>query len=98
MRITKITDKYDFYQDGDYYILDLGNIIKGEDTTTELLLEGFNNPTLAGGCSCVSKTKNVLNETQVKYTLKYTLCERDVNKSLSDKVNNINIKIKGKCQ
>lgn len=98
MTITKITDKYDFYQEGGDFILNFGKIKKGEDTTTEILLEGYNNPTLVGGCSCVSKSKEVLNENQVKYTLKYTLCERDINKILNDKENKINIKIKGQCQ
>ena len=97
MKITKTTEKYDFYQEEDYYVLNLGEIKKGEDTTTHLLLEGYKNPTLVGGCSCVSKSKEVLNEGQVKYILKYTLCERDINKTLNDKENNINIKIKGSC-
>jgi len=98
MKITKITDKYSFYKEGEGYILNLGTIRKGEDTKVELLFEGFEGLNLKGGCSCVTKTKTDLEEGKVKYTLKYTLCERDIIKTLTCTKNNINIKIIGKCR
>ncbi len=95
--ITKTTDKYSFHQENGEYVLNFGTIKKGDDTSTDLLLEGYNNPTLTGGCSCVKKEKKVLEDSKVKYTLKYTLCERSILKTLEDISNNIKIKIIGKC-
>ena len=60
MKITKITDKYSFYKEGEGYTLNLGTIRKGEDTKVELLFEGFEDLNLKGGCSCVTKTKTDL--------------------------------------
>lgn len=97
MQVTKKTDKYTLLKDGSNYILNLGQIKKGDDTTTVLLFEGFTDLNLKGGCSCVTKTKKEIGNGDVEYTIKYTLCEKTITKTLTCNKNNITIKIIGSC-
>jgi len=58
----KITDnKYTFYQNGEDYILNLGSIVRGEDTTTELLFENVEDVdklVINSTCGCTSADRN----------------------------------------
>ena len=65
MKITKLTDKYTFYQDGDNYILTLGEIKKGDDTTTELLFEEVEDVTkltVKKTCGCTTLGREEVNK------------------------------------
>ena len=100
MTIKKTTDKYDFYQEDNYYVLDLGNIKKGEDTTTVLLFEDINNLKVTTTCGCTATDKKELGDNKVEYKVSYNKCESTFSKTLNCENNNTNflIKIKGKCQ
>lgn len=104
MEIKKISDKYDFYQEGANYVLNLGGIKNGEDTTTELNVSGFEDPKLllvksTCGCTVVSPTINTDKTVSVK--VKYNECGSSFTKVLEILYNNVKvgiIKIKGTCR
>lgn len=104
MKVKKLTEKYLFYQEGVDYILNLGSINKGEDTTTELLFEGVNSPqktTIKPKCGCTVVDKVILDSNSFSIKIKYTQCE-----TIFTKIIVINegtqeaykIKIKGGCR
>jgi len=104
MEIKKISEKYNFYQEGANYVLDLGGIKNGEDTTTELNVSGFENPNLLTFhpvCGCTSSSKTVLEDLSVSIKLKYNNCDPSFAKVVEIKYDNKKvgiIKIKGTCR
>lgn len=76
MKITKITgNNYTFYQEGNDYVLSLGSIKRGEDTTTEILfeeVESSENTKLSPKCGCTLVDKNIINDTSFSAKIKYT--------------------------
>ena len=74
MKVKKTTEKYLFYQDGNDYILNLGGIKKGEDTTTELLfeeVESSKNTKLSPKCGCTLVDKNIVSDSSFSAKIKY---------------------------
>lgn len=104
MEIKKVTDKYDFYQDGANYILNLGEIKNGEDTTTELIISGVENIALANissTCGCSTTNKTILSNGTASVKVKYKECASSFAKVLEITYNNVKtgiIKITGKCR
>ncbi len=105
MEITKTTEKYNFYKEGENYILDLGNIKRTENRETGLLFTGIEDSkaiTLKPGCQCTETTdKIIIDENTLSVKLTYNDCDATIAKTVSIKYNNVNIgliKIKGKCQ
>ena len=104
MKVKKTTEKYLFYQDGNDYILNLGEIKKGEDTTTELLfeeVEDVKRTSVRALCGCTLVEKNILNENSFSIKVKYTHCETTYSKVVivnEGKPNAFKIKIKGSCK
>lgn len=99
MQITKTTDRYLFYKDGSDYILDLGSIKKGEDTTTVLLFEDVKGLQINPTCGCTIADRTELSDTKVSYKIKYTNCDSSFSKVLNcyNNKENFKIKIKGRC-
>ena len=104
MKVTKTTEKYLFYQDGNDYILNFGTIKKGEDTTTELLFEEVDNPkstAISPKCGCTLVDKNIISDNSFSIKVKYTQCETTFTKIVTvndGKSNSFKIKLSGKCQ
>lgn len=105
MKVTKTTkNDYLFYQDGVNYILNIGTIKKGDDTTTELLFEDVVNPqkvSVRVACGCTTVNKTILSQSSFSLAVKYTRCETSIDKTIvinEGKSDSIKIKIKGKCQ
>lgn len=104
MQINKLSEKYDFHQDGANYILNLGEIKKGEDTTTELIISGVEDPTLAfvkSTCGCTVVTPVIYPDKTVSVKVKYKECDSSFTKVLEVGYNNVKtgiIKITGKCK
>lgn len=100
MKITKLTDKYDFYQEDNYYVLNLGKIKKGENTTTTLLFEDVNNLKVTATCGCTATNRKELGDNKVEYTVSYNSCDSSFSKTLncSNNEDKFLIKIKGQCQ
>lgn len=102
MKITKTTTKYEFYKEGNDYILNLGKIKKGEDTTTELLFEEVDAVKLkvTATCGCTVADRTEVNNTTVRVSVKYKNCDPSFSKILNcyNNKENFKIKIKGKCQ
>ena len=104
MKVSKTTEKYLFYQDGSNYILNIGEIKNGEDTTTELLFEEVENvkgTTVTPKCGCTTTDKKVINNTSFSLEVKYTRCENVVDKVIvinEGKASSFKIRIKGSCK
>lgn len=105
MKVKKITEnKYTFYQNGNDYILNLGAMLRGEDTTTELLFEEVVNPqsvTVVAKCGCTATNKEVLSPTSFSVKVKYKECETSFSKIVvinEGKVDSFKIKITGSCR
>lgn len=103
MKVSKTTEKYTFYQDGSDYILTLGEIKKGDDTTTELLFEDVEDVTKLSvnkTCGCTTLGREEINKNTLKIAVKYTNCDPTFSKVINC-VNNkevFKIRIKGSCK
>ena len=104
MKVIKTTDKYTFYQDGNDYILALGEIKKGDDTTTGLLfekVEDVKGATVRALCGCTIVEKNIISENSFSIQVKYTQCDPTYSKVViinEGKPNGFKIRIKGSCK
>ncbi len=100
MQITKKTEKYNFYQEGKDYILNLGSIKRGEDTTTVLHFQNTNGLTVNSTCGCTVADKKQLEDGSIEYSIKYKNCDSSFSKILNcyNNKENFKIKIKGTCQ
>lgn len=103
MKVRKTTEKYLFYQDGNDYILNLGGIKKGEDTTTELLfeeVENVKNLSVKKTCGCTTLGREEVDKNTLKILIKYTHCENPISKTVVCQNNkeSFKIKIKGSCR
>ena len=104
MKVSKVGEKYLFYQDGGDYVLGLGTIKKGEDTTTEILFEEVVNPkliTVTAKCGCTTTDKVVLTENSFSVNIKYSNCDAAFTKVVvinEGKEDSFKIKIKGLCR
>ncbi len=103
MRVIKKTNnKYLFYQDGNDYILNLGAIKKGEDTSTELLfedVEDLKKLSVSATCACTVADRNEIDAHTLSVKIKYKNCDSTFSKVLNC-VNNKEkflIRIKGTC-
>lgn len=104
MKVTKITEnKYLFYQEGSDYILNLGTITRGEDTTTELLFENIEDVkklSVNSTCGCSTAERTEVDNNTLRVKIKYSNCDSIFSKILNC-INNkqqFKIKIKGVCQ
>ena len=99
MEIKKVTEKYNFYKEGFDYILDLGRIKKGEDTTTTLLFENVDKLTVNATCGCTVADRKDIDTKTVSYNIKYKNCDSQFSKILVCQNNKekFKIKIKGTC-
>lgn len=104
MKVSKLGDRYLFYQDGADYILGLGTIKRGEDTTTEILFEDVENPksvTVVAKCGCTATNKEVLSNNSFSVKIKYKECETTFSKTVvinEGRADSFKIKIKGLCR
>lgn len=104
MEIIKTTNKYDFYTEGEEYVLDLGTIKRAENRETEFLVTGIEDSkllTIKGSCGCVSTKLEIIDKNTVKGTINYTDCEASILKLAILKYSGVKInqiKIKGSCQ
>lgn len=103
MKVSKTTEKYTFYQDGDDYILNLGEIKKGEDTTTELLFEEVENVNklfINSTCGCASADRKEIDKNTLSVMIKYKNCDPTFTKVLSCLNNKkaFKIRVKGSCK
>lgn len=104
MKVKKTTEKYLFYQDGNDYILNLGEIKKGDDTTTELLfeeVEDVKSTSVVAKCGCTLVEKNILSANSFSIKVKYTHCELTFTKVVvvnEGKKDSFKVRIKGSCK
>lgn len=104
MQVKKITDnKYTFYQNGEDYILNLGSISRGEDTTTELLfekVEDVDKLVINSTCGCTTTEKNKIDKNTISIKVKYSNCDSTFSKVLvcSNNGSSFKIIIKGLCR
>jgi hypothetical protein len=100
MKIT--SDKYTLYQEGADYILNLGMIKNGEDTTTNLKFEDLKNSSslsVKPTCGCTVVEKQILSNDSAKVKVKYNDCVPSFSKTMTCSADGVsfNIKIKGTC-
>jgi len=104
MQVKKITDnKYTFYQNGEDYILNLGSIVRGEDTTTELLFENVEDVdklVINSTCGCTSADRNKIDKNTLSIKVKYKNCDSTFTKILacSNNRKDFKIKVTGLCR
>lgn len=104
MKVTKVTDNnYTLYQNGDDYILNLGTIRRGDDTTTELLfedVEDIKKLAINSTCGCTSVDRNEINKNTLSVKVKYKDCDSAFTKVMSCSNNNrpFLIKVTGLCR
>lgn len=104
MQIKKISTNYNFYQDGANYILNLGEIKNGDDTTTELIIsevEDLKKVLVKSTCGCTVVTPVIKSDSTVSVKVKYNECASSFAKILEVYYNNVKtgiIKITGKCK
>lgn len=104
MEITKTTKKYSFYKEGADYILDLGNIKRAEDRTTELLFTGVEDSnflTLHPSCTCTATTeRTIIDQNSLSIKLNYKNCDPTFAKTVVIKYKDVKIgliKLRGRC-
>lgn len=102
MKLEKITDKYTLYKDNEKYILDLGSITNGEDTTTifrvkEVLADKFS---VESTCGCSTGTSNKISPVEVEISIRYKNCDSQFSKTIKLIENKkiTELKIKGTCK
>lgn len=104
MKVSKTTEKYILHQEGNNYILNIGEIKNGDDTTTELLFEEVVNPdktTVRAMCGCTTTNKKVIDSSSFTLNVKYTRCENVIDKTIvinEGKADTFKILIKGTCR
>jgi len=103
MKVSKITEKYLFYKDGNDYILNLGDIKKGDDTTTELLFEEVEDVkrlAINSTCGCTTADRNEIDSGTLSVKIKYNNCDPTFSKVLTCSNNKeaFKIKVKGSCK
>jgi hypothetical protein len=100
MTIEKITQNYSFSKEGKDYILNLGEIKRGDDTTTVLHFKDVKGLTVSATCGCTVADRTELEDGSVKYSVKYKNCDSSFSKVLNCQNNkeNFKIKIKGTCR
>ena len=100
MEIKKLTDKYDFYQDGNDYIIDFGTIKNGDDTKTLLSFSDVKNLEVKATCGCTVASRNNKDDGTIEYTITYNKCNGSFDKTLSCKNGgqNFKIKLQGICR
>lgn len=103
MEIKKLTDKFEFRQEGAGYILDLGSIKSGGDRKTEFTITGVedaNLVTIHPTCGCTGSDTKLINKETLAFSLSYNSCDSSFAKVVQIKYNNVNIssiKITGRC-
>ncbi len=103
MEVIKTSEKYNFYKEGEKYILDLGKKKRAEDTPTEFLISGLEDSKLfsiKGSCGCVTTKIEVIDQNTIKASIRYTECESKIVKFAVLKYQGVRIneiKIIGTC-
>lgn len=103
MEITKTTEKYNFYKEGNNYVLDLGIKKRVEDTTTTLLITDIEDSSLLEvkkTCGCTNTEKTIIDKNTQSVKISYTQCDPSFAKIMEIKYKNVKIgtiKIKGTC-
>lgn len=104
MEITKITDKYNFYQDGASYVVDFGEVERAEDKSVVIQITGVEEAgllELGKTCGCTTIGKTLVNKTTATFKLAYTECSKEFNRVVVinyNKKKSTTILLKGKCQ
>lgn len=104
MEIRKISEKYNFYQDGAQYVIDFGNVKRAEDKSATIEITGVEEAgllELGKTCGCTTIGKTLVNKTTAQFKLAYTDCSKEFNKVVVinyDKKKLTTINLKGKCQ
>lgn len=103
MKIQKITNKFTSYLEGNDYIVDLGFVNRGDDTSVILSINGVEDTnllTIHPRCGCTASNQEN-KETEVLVTLRYKDCDPTFSKVVEVRYSNIVIgliKIRGRCQ
>lgn len=103
MEISKITEKYNLYKEGEIYIIELGDIKRAEDNSVEVRLtqlEDSSKITIHPKCGCTVPSYSIVSQSEMTIKLAYQDCESSFSKvtEIRYKNNTTVIKIKGRCQ
>jgi hypothetical protein len=104
MEIKKITDKYEFSQDGDSYIVNFGEVKRAEDKSVIIEISQVSEAgllELGKTCGCTTIGKTLIDKNTAQFKLAYTECSKDFNKVVVINYNKkklTTILLRGKCQ
>lgn len=103
MEITKISDKYNFYEDGASYVVDFGAVKKAEDKSVIIQITGVAEAgllELGKTCGCTTIGKTLIDKNTATFKLAYTDCSKSFNKIVTINYNKkklTTIKLTGQC-
>jgi len=102
MKVEKTSKKYALYKDQEKYILELGAIIKGEDTKTIFKITEIDalKFSVESTCGCSVATNKTISPTEVEVSVTYNNCDSQFNKTIKLIENKkvTELKIKGSCK
>lgn len=104
MKVTKITNDFNFYQEGASYIVDFGNVRKSDDKSVVLQfseLEEAGLLELVTTCGCTTKDKTLIDKSTATFKLSYNDCSSTFNKVVKIQYNKkqlTTILLRGQCR
>ena len=104
LEIKKISEKYNFYQDGASYVVYFGAVKRYEDKIASIQISGVEDSeklSIKTTCGCTTLEKEIVDKTTAIFKLKYNDCEQSFAKVNVLKYNGNQITtiiLKGGCQ
>lgn len=104
MQVTKISEKYNFYQDGASYVVDFGDVKRAEK---KIVTIKFSEVAEAGllelgkTCGCTTIGKKLIDKNTATFDLEYSDCAKEFNKVVKINYNKkliTTIILRGRCQ
>ena len=104
MQVTKISEKYNFYQEGASYVVDFGDVKRAEK---KIVTIKFSEVAEAGllefikVCGCTTITKTLIDKNTAMFKVTYTDCAKEFNKVVKINYNKkliTTIILRGRCQ
>ena len=104
MQVTKISEKYNFYQEGASYVVDFGDVKRAEKKVVTIQVSGVEeagNLELAKTCGCTTIGKKLIDKNTATFDLEYSDCAKEFNKVVKINYNKkltTTIILRGRCQ
>ena len=104
MQVTKISEKYNFYQEGASYVVDFGDVKRAEKKVVTVKFSDVEEVGLVEFikvCGCTTITKTLIDKNTAMFKVTYTDCAKEFNKVVKINYNKkliTTIILRGRCQ